>query len=73
DMSEFLKGVVCHSPDIYLDELQQLLEEHCGVWVNTSTIWRSLLCSGFTMKKIMKAALEQNEECWAAFHIEYGT
>jgi len=61
-MTEFLKGIVCHNPDIYLDELQQLLEEHCGVQVNASTIWRSLLYSGLTMKRITKSALEQNEE-----------
>ena len=71
-MTEFLKGVVCHSPDIYLDELQWLLEERCGVQVNASTIWRSLLHSGLTMKRITKSALERNEEYRAAFRMEYG-
>ncbi|KAJ7194797.1 hypothetical protein GGX14DRAFT_377632 [Mycena pura] len=53
----FLTGVVRHSPDVYLDELRELLEETRGSEVSEATIWRSLKRCGFTMKKVctMKA------------------
>ncbi|KAH7924314.1 hypothetical protein BV22DRAFT_1196045 [Leucogyrophana mollusca] len=47
----FLRGTIQHSPDRYLDELQELLEDRCGVEVSQSTIWRALRRSGFTIKK----------------------
>ncbi|KAJ7163771.1 hypothetical protein C8R46DRAFT_1101532 [Mycena filopes] len=48
----FLTGVVRHSPDVYLDELRELLEEKRGCEVSEATIWRSLKRCGFTMKKV---------------------
>ncbi|KIK24913.1 hypothetical protein PISMIDRAFT_97690, partial [Pisolithus microcarpus 441] len=38
--------------DLYLDELQQMLEASCGVNVSRATVWRTLSRSGFTMKKV---------------------
>ena len=49
---KFLRGSVRFSPDIYLDELQEMLEERLGVSAGQSTIWRALRKSGFTMKKV---------------------
>ncbi|KAJ7643280.1 hypothetical protein B0H17DRAFT_834714, partial [Mycena rosella] len=48
----FLTGLVRHSPDVYLEELRESLEETSGKEVSDSTIWRSLKRSGFTMKKV---------------------
>jgi transposase len=50
--SQFLQGQVHFSPDIYLTELRELLEERRGIEVSDSTLWRSLKRSGFTMKKV---------------------
>jgi len=48
---QFLRGLVRHSPDAYLDEMQELLETRRGVDVGKATVWRALVRSGFTMKK----------------------
>ncbi|KIO14394.1 hypothetical protein M404DRAFT_108146, partial [Pisolithus tinctorius Marx 270] len=48
---EFLLGTIRKSPDLYLDELQEMLAVFCGVEVSRSTVWRTLRRSGFTMKK----------------------
>ncbi|KZP21980.1 hypothetical protein FIBSPDRAFT_664694, partial [Athelia psychrophila] len=45
---------VRHKPDVYLDEMRELLEKRRGTAVNDSTIWRALKRSGFTMKKISR-------------------
>lgn len=42
---------VAHYLDVYLDELHPELEERLGVSVATSTIWRSLVKGGYSMKK----------------------
>jgi transposase len=49
---QFLGGLVRHSPDVYLAELQELIEDNTGTAVSESTIWRSLKRSRFTMKKV---------------------
>jgi transposase len=49
---QFLQGQVRFSPDIYLTELRELLEERRGVEISDATLWRSLRRSGFTMKKV---------------------
>ncbi|KAJ7145426.1 Homeodomain-like protein [Mycena crocata] len=48
----FLNGVVRHSSDVYLDELQEMLEDKRGTAVSEATIWRCLKRCGFTMKKV---------------------
>ena len=50
--SQFLHGHLRHSPDIYIDEMKELLESRVGIEVDDSTIWRALRRSGFTMKKV---------------------
>jgi transposase len=56
-LPQFLCGLVRHSPDLYLAELQEILEDRLGVEVNESTIWRSLRRCGFTMKKVLPFAI----------------
>ncbi|KAF8229467.1 hypothetical protein L208DRAFT_1286626, partial [Tricholoma matsutake] len=68
----FLQGTVHHSPEIYLDEMQEVLEDRLGVDVSESTIWRALQQSGFTLKKLTWQALERSAIKWARFHYQYG-
>ncbi|KAF8800956.1 hypothetical protein BYT27DRAFT_7008402, partial [Phlegmacium glaucopus] len=48
---QFLQGLVRHSPNVYLDEMRELLETRRGINVGKPTVWRALIRSGFTMKK----------------------
>ncbi|KAH7923726.1 hypothetical protein BV22DRAFT_1014843, partial [Leucogyrophana mollusca] len=48
----FLLGTVQNTPDLYLDELQEMLAVSCGVEVSRSTVWRTLQRAGFSMKKV---------------------
>ena len=41
-----------NAPDLYLDELRLELEQVCGVAVSLQTIWRTLIKSGYTIKKV---------------------
>ncbi|KAF8594906.1 hypothetical protein BDV93DRAFT_405334, partial [Ceratobasidium sp. AG-I] len=59
---QFLIGLIGHSPDLYLDELQKALRERRGLVVSLPTIWRSLRISGFTMKKMSKRAAERSHQ-----------
>ncbi|KIJ10946.1 hypothetical protein PAXINDRAFT_85248, partial [Paxillus involutus ATCC 200175] len=47
-----LLGTVQKTPDLYLDELQEMLAALCDVRISRSTIWRTLRRSRFTMKKV---------------------
>jgi transposase len=55
-IQQFLTGVIRHSPDVYLDELRELLEDKRGCEVSEATLWRSLKRCGFTMKKVRYVA-----------------
>ncbi|KIK93042.1 hypothetical protein PAXRUDRAFT_42827, partial [Paxillus rubicundulus Ve08.2h10] len=48
---EFLLGMVQKTTDLYLDELQEMLQASCGMEVSCATVWRTLCRYGFTMKK----------------------
>ena len=48
---QYLHAALNKTPDLYLDELRLELEQMCGVSVSMSTIWRTLVKSGYTMKK----------------------
>jgi transposase len=39
------------TPDLYLEEMRQDLFQRCGVLLDTSTIWRTLIKGGYTMKR----------------------
>jgi len=49
---QFIIGSIEHSPDAYLTDLQQELEERCGTAVSITTVWRTLRRLGFTYKKV---------------------
>lgn len=49
---QFLLGTIRRSPDLYLDELQEMMAVSCGIDVSRSTVWRTLRRAGFTMKKV---------------------
>lgn len=52
-MLQFLLGTIAKTPDLYLDELQEMLAASCGRTVSRATIWRTLRRAGFTMKKVI--------------------
>jgi len=64
---EFLLGTVQKTPDLYLDELREILAQNCGVHVSLSSVWRTLRSAGFTMKKITRVAAERS----ASKRLEY--
>ncbi|KAF9220069.1 hypothetical protein BS17DRAFT_882564 [Gyrodon lividus] len=47
------------APDLYLDELKEMLAVSCGVDVLRTTVWHTLHRAGFTMKKITRVAAER--------------
>jgi hypothetical protein len=49
---QYIQGALDKSCDAYLDELQESLREACGVDTSTTTIWRALKRSGYSMKKV---------------------
>jgi Winged helix-turn helix len=53
--TKFLQGSIRHTPDAYLDELRDALEQRTGKLVSQPTIWRVLKASGFTMKKVSRS------------------
>jgi hypothetical protein len=50
--TQHLLATLSHTPDLYLEELRQDLVQRCGVSVSESTIWRTLIKGGYTMKKV---------------------
>jgi len=59
---EFLLGTIRQSPDLYLDELQEMMAVSCGIDVSRATVWRTLRRAGFTMKKITRVAAERSAQ-----------
>jgi transposase len=53
--SQFLLGTIRETPDMYLDELREILAITCGVNASPSTLWRTLHRAGFTMKKVSES------------------
>ena len=49
--SQYLWKTISNTPDVYLDELRLELEENHGVSIAMSTIWRTLVKGGYSMKK----------------------
>ncbi|KIL57687.1 hypothetical protein M378DRAFT_52852, partial [Amanita muscaria Koide BX008] len=49
-------------PDMYLDELREMLTVASGVQVSVSTVWRALTRGGYTMKKMSRAAIERSAD-----------
>ncbi|KAJ3791893.1 Homeodomain-like protein [Lentinula aff. detonsa] len=64
---KLLVGLLEHSPDIYLDELQLELSVQHGLNVSLSTIYRNLTCLGYSSKKLSKQAAERLQHKVATF------
>lgn len=52
DSFQYAIGQVRHTPDMFLDELQDQMEELTGMRVSKTTLWRSLKRRGYGMKKV---------------------
>ena len=64
---EYLKRLILHQPDWFLDELLYLLESNRFISVHFTTIHRELVRAGVSSKKIKKIAAERNEPLRADF------
>jgi transposase len=49
---ELMLALIEHTPDIYLDEIQEELREQHGLTVSLATIWRTLKRLGISSKKV---------------------
>lgn len=49
---QFLPGTMQKTPNLYLDELQEMLQASCDTEVSCATMWRILCRYGFTIKKM---------------------
>ena len=64
---DYLKRIIRHRPDWFLDELQDLLQTNRFVSVHYTTIHRELERAGVSTKKLKKIAAERNENLRADF------
>ena len=62
-------NVIFENPGIYLDEVQQYLEEKAGVVVSIPTICRTTQRLGLTRRKIRHLVLTRSEAERAAFSV----
>src|SRR5258708_39499894 len=63
---QFMLALILHSPDIYLDEIQDQLYKQHDIKISFSTIWETLKRLGITSKKVCNALLtsfKQNLWC----------
>ncbi|TFK60474.1 hypothetical protein BDN72DRAFT_939947 [Pluteus cervinus] len=63
----YLKAVIRHRPDWFLDELQDLLRTNRFISVHYSTVQRELSRCGISTKKIKKVAIERSDILRADF------
>ncbi|KAF8546669.1 hypothetical protein OG21DRAFT_1371241, partial [Imleria badia] len=70
---QFLLGTIEKSPDVYLDELQEMLATSCDVYVSRATVWRMLRKADFTMKKLLRVAIECSAQAWFEYLAKIGT
>jgi transposase len=64
---EYLKSILSHRPDWFLDELQSLLLTNRFISVHFVTIQRELLRAGISYKKIRRIASERSKVLRADF------
>ena len=55
-------NLVLTTPGIYLRELQQELQQHLRIWIDLSTVCRTLKRLGMTRQKIKHVALQASEQ-----------
>lgn len=59
---EYLRRLIQHRPNWFLDELQNLLQTNRFIAAHFTTVHRELVCAGISSKKIKKIASERNED-----------
>ncbi|PPR00637.1 hypothetical protein CVT26_012330 [Gymnopilus dilepis] len=64
---EYLKRIIRHHPDWFLDELAYLLETNRFIAANFTTVHWELVRAGISTKKIKKVASERNDDLRADF------
>ena len=64
---EYLKCLIRHRPDWFLDEVQYLLQTNRFISAHFATVHRELVRAGISAKKIKKAASERDEDLRADF------
>ncbi|KAJ7122386.1 hypothetical protein C8R44DRAFT_544890, partial [Mycena epipterygia] len=69
---DMMLGMLEHSPDLYLDEIQEQLSVVHGLELCLRTISRTLKRLGMTSKKLSKPAAERCEETRREFALEVG-
>ena len=56
---QYMHNMLERTPDLYLDEMRLEMQEVCGILLSLPTIWRTLVRSGYTMKKAQSHLLLQ--------------
>jgi transposase len=69
---DYLKRLIRHRPDLFLDELQYLLQTNRFIAMHFTTIHRELVRAGISNKKIKKVASERNENLRADYIARMG-
>ena len=64
---EYLKRLIRHRPDWFLDELQYLLQTNRFIAAHFATVHQELVQAGISAKKIKKVASERNEDLRSGF------
>jgi hypothetical protein len=64
---DYLKRLIQHRPNWFLDELQYLLQTNRFIAAHFVTVHRELIHAGISSKKIRKIASERNEDLRADF------
>ena len=67
DDIDYLRRIIRHRPDWFLDELLDLLQTNRFISAHYTTIHRELQRAGVSTKKLKKIALERNENLWADY------
>ncbi|KAJ7778716.1 hypothetical protein DFH07DRAFT_715713, partial [Mycena maculata] len=70
--SKFMLALVEHSPDIYLDEIQEALFTQHDIDVSLATISRTLHRLGYSSKKLSRQAAERCATARRDFLLEIG-
>ncbi|KAJ2932941.1 hypothetical protein H1R20_g4170, partial [Candolleomyces eurysporus] len=65
----YLESLIERTPDLYLGELQEQLEDSFDIRVSEWIISETLRRRGFTRKQVSRAALERNEELREEYQI----
>jgi hypothetical protein len=64
---EYLKRLIQHCPNWFLDELQNLLQTNQFIAVHFTTVHWELVHAGILPKRIKKIVSEHNEDLWVDF------